>query len=219
MKVAVASDTQGVLPEINGRYDLFVHCGNFCPVVQGDHASIQAQVAWLHAQFRPWLETIHASHKIIIPGHNDIAVSYLEPNFEYHIDAIYLRDQAATVDGLVVYGMPWVPHTLRRHTPSKSTFIARSPRMYEAALERIPDNVNILVTRIPPQGILDRLGSARIGDNALLARVSALPMLRMHFFGFATENGGQFVYRNNQLFANGCLGQVGYVEVDIDLTT
>lgn len=216
MKVAVASDTLGVLPEITGKHDLFIHCGNFCPTIPGDHVSIQSQIAWLHDQFRPWLNSINATHKIIIPGHGDIGVGYLEPNFEFHVDAIYLRDQMATVDGMVIYGMPWIPYGLRKHVPPKSSFIARNLGMYTGAVDKIPDNVNLLVTRIPPQGILDKIGDSTIGDKYLLSRIDKLSHLKMHFFGFASGSGGEFLYRNTQLFANGCLGQAGYIDIEID---
>jgi hypothetical protein len=215
MKFAVVSDTLGILPEIKGKYDFFVHCGNFCPVASGDHSSIQSQIDWLHNHFRPWLDSIDANHKIIIPGHSDIAVSYLEPNFEFHIDAVYLRDQAATLNGLVVYGMPWIPYTLRSHALSKSSFTARNSAMYEAAIERIPDNVNMLITRIPPQGILDRFREKNIGDKSLLEKIENFSQLRMHFFGFAPDSGGEYFIRGNQLFANGYLGEAGYIDVEI----
>ncbi len=214
MKVAVASDTQGVLPEIAGPHDLFIHCGNFCPTISGDHVSIQSQISWLHERFRPWLDSINATHKIIIPGHGDIAVGYLEPNFEFHVDAIYLRDQSTTVNGLVVYGMPWVPYALRKYVPPKSSFISRNSAMYEGAVNKIPDNVNLLITRIPPYGMLDKLGDSNVGDKSLLSKISKCTQLKMHFFGFAVNSGGEFLYQDKQLFANGCLGQSGYIEID-----
>lgn len=214
MKIAVASDTLGGLPTIEGEYDLFVHCGNFCPVNYGDKEDIASQIEWLESMFRPWLSSIKAKHKIIVAGNTDFAVNFLDPNFEYHVDAIYLRNEAVTIDGLIVYGMPWISPDLELEIPASSCFIASTGEAYQSALNRIPDYVNLLITRVPPAGILDRLDGNSIGDDKLRDRIGNLNSLKMHFFGAAADDGGKNLYKNQRLFVNGCLKQTGYVCVD-----
>lgn len=216
MRVAIISDTLGALPDIEEKYDLFVHCGNFCPPMpDGEYASIQSQVAWLHSMFCPWLSSIKAKNKIIIPGHFDLAVSYLEPYFEFHTDAIYLRDQSATIDGMLFYGMSWLPASLRKYAPPKSVFIARNSDIYNESIDRIPDETQVLITRIPPLGILDRQFDINVGDKALLNRIHTLRYLKMHFFGLAAQAEERFLIKDEIVFANGCFSGNGYIELAI----
>lgn len=216
MKIAVASDTRGDLLPLNKQYDLFIHCGNFSPPINGDLISIHSQIEWLHDVFTPWLKSINATHKIILPGHGDIAVNYLEPNFEYHVDAMYLREQAVTINGIAIYGSSWIPQSMRKSVPSNSAFIKRNQRSYESSLRRIPDNIDILVTRMPPAGIHDSLNGESIGSAELLEKVKSINGLKMHFFGLATSDGGQFSTLHNRLFVNACLASIGYLELDLD---
>lgn len=215
MKFAIASDTQGLLPEITGEYDIFVHCGNFCPLISGDHASIHSQITWLHGSFLPWLNKVQAKHKIIVPGYMDIAVSYLETSFEYHVNAIYLKDSATTINGMVIYGTPWVPASMKSKLPPKRVYVSNTDKSYELSLAKIPKNTDILITRLPPAGILDGLSGQSIGEEHLLRRVKSLKELKMHFFGMASDDGGKHQSDNNVLFANGCVTENEYVEIVI----
>jgi len=216
MRIAAASDTLGLLPEIQGEYDLFVHCGNFCPIIEGDNASIEDQISWLHEQFCPWISTISAEYKVIIPGHNDLAVNKLEPKFEYHLDGMYLRDQTTTIAGKVIHGMPWVPMSKKKFLGNKPCFVASSKTSYKAAIDCIPEETNILITRMPPFNILDTSESGlNIGDKTLMRKVKILNELDIHLFGFATHVGCKHILKGKTLFANACLkaGGPAYLEI------
>jgi len=215
MKVAIFSDTYGMLPETKGSYDLAIHCGNFCPPALSPLDNLHSQVTWLHEKFKPWIESIDAPHKIIVPGYFDIAARYLEPHFEYHLDAIYLSDSCTTIEGRTIYGMPWVPDLMKNMVPPDSIFVSRNYEIYKAAINKIPDETSILITRIPPQGILDGLGQVSIGDPFLLDKVRSLHNLEMHFFGYAADHGGRYIVHDDVIFANGCIPYGGYLEVTV----
>ena len=209
MKIAIMSDTLGTLPNIKESFDVFIHCGNFCPRPSSDGLAIATQQHWLETRFSPWLKNIDAEVKIVIPGQSDIAVNFLEAQFEYHIGAMFLKDSQAMVGGLVVHGMPWIPNYYRQKLPAKSAYIARNKMMYEAAIDNIPDETNILLTRIPPQGILDS-GS---GDKLLRDKVESMKNLKMHCFGFLQSEEAPFE-NEGVCYANGYLGKPGYIEVN-----
>jgi hypothetical protein len=160
MKIITTSDTFGVLPEIEESSDIFIHCGNFCPVLE-KHQSLETQVRWLNEEFVPWLDKVPAEFKIIMPGNRDLAVEYLEPNFQYHIGAIFLKDQAATINKLVFYGIPWTPYAVKRDGEVK-LYSARNEKIYQSILDKIPEQTNVLLTRTSPLGILDKIDGVSI---------------------------------------------------------
>ena len=216
MHIIVASDTFGTLPRLEKECDLFVHCGNFCPPAPEGNKCLPYQIDWLQKEFAPWLKTVPAKHKIIIPGDTDFAVDYLDPGFEFHVDAMYLRDQSATIDKMVVYGMPWMPMNNTRYLVSEEpVFVSRDQKVYEGAIARIPKETQILVTRVPPYGILDQYNGETVGDGLLLRKIDELPNLKMHLFGFAADMGGQHVIRKNVMFVNGNLRQIGYIGIEV----
>lgn len=216
MRIIVTGDTFGTLPVLEKECDLLIHCGNFCPPAPDGNLSLPFQLDWLGNAFSPWLKNLPAKHKILIPGDTDLAVDYIDPSFEYHVDALYLRDQSATIDNMVVYGMPWMPMNNRRYLNSEEpVFVARDQIVFSGAVERIPKETNILVTRVPPYGILDQHNGDSLGDSLLLQKIETLSNLKMHFFGFTSDNGGQHISKNGTIFANSNLKQVGYIGIDL----
>lgn len=86
-----------------------------------------------------------------------------------------------------------------------------------AMCKLIPDDTQILVTHMPPYGILDiapdlvpDLNShtgyketlVHIGSEALLNRIKSLKDLRLHMFGHSHEDGGKVVEINGVMYSN-----------------
>ena len=212
MKIIVTSDTFGVLPVLDRECDLFIHCGNFCPPTKINE-SLETQMSWLDKEFTPWIKNIQAKHKIIMPGNLDLAVEYLDPNFEFYIDAIFLKGHAVTIDKMIVYGTPWTPYTPRVDEELR-LYVARNDAIFDAMIERIPLQTNILISRIAPLGILDKRGSENAGNQKILDKVQSLPNLKMNLFGFASDEGGLYSIKNNILYANANVGQLGYIGIE-----
>lgn len=216
MKIAVCSDTLGTLPEVPNRYDLFIHCGNFCPITVADRVAIEAQKIWMHKYFCPWLREIDSEYKVVVPGHYDAAVGFLEPNFSYHIDGIYLRDSSATVGGNVIHSMPWLPLSYKKTYKDNFQFIASNRMKYQTSIDYIPDETSILITRVPPYGILDEdVDGKNTGDKILLNKIKMLSNLKMHFFGLSADMGGKYLISDNVLYANSSMNGTGYMEIDV----
>lgn len=119
-------------------------------------------------------------HKTCIAGNHDVALTEPKVNvaFANSKNFTYLEDSSVSVEGKTFYGTPWTP-----------TF-GGWPGMRDRgpALRRtwgaIPDDIDILVTHGPPQGILDitedRETHAGCADLAYHVR-RARPAL--HLFG------------------------------------
>ncbi len=216
MKVAVLSDTFGYLPKITKSYDIVIHCGNICPLMNGDIISIDAQMHWLDQSFCPWLKNIDSSVKVVCPGWSDNALSFLEPNFAHHIDGTYLRDESATFGKMIFHATPWVyPKNNFIDKKLRPAFCARNRTIYDSSLDKIPDNVNFLITRIPPLGILDKLNSNSIGDESIKKKMSKLKELRFHVFGSASDDSLGMIYKNEIVYINACTTEKGFVELTI----
>lgn len=68
-------------------------------------------------------------------------------------DVIYLQDEATEVLGLSIYGSPWSPSFFRQNW----VFNADRGVEIRAHWQKIPENLDILVTHGPPYGIGDRV--------------------------------------------------------------
>jgi Icc-related predicted phosphoesterase len=85
-----------------------------------------------------------------------------------------------------VYGTPWT-----YYAPEMWAFDVR-PAGLDAAMECIPDDVEILVTHGPPRGVLDRtVDGTRAGSRALASALPRLRSLRAHVFGHIHEGRGR----------------------------
>ena len=74
--------------------------------------------------------------------------------------------------------------------------------------------MNILITRIPPHGILDKGENGEsMGDKILSKRIKSLKSLKMHLFGFASQSGEQYSINNDVLYVNGFMNKSGYIEI------
>lgn len=177
MKITVISDTHGThagLGELEG--DVLIHCGDFC--LSGSHQDQQLQAldAWFGRQrFR---------HVLCIGGNHDFLAEELhargQPLFRH---ARYLMDETVQIEGLRFHGAPWIPElTGWAHY--------RNTAGLTKAWERIPDQLDVLITHTPPSGILDRNSRGKsCGCPLLRLRLKAVRP-RVHCFGHIHASSG-----------------------------
>lgn len=181
MKIVAISDTHGFLPPLEAipECDLLLHAGDVCPDFHqtryGSRAETfdrgeQRQKRWLDTELRPWLEDVlenRAKRVVAIAGNHDFVFEhpFLIPDLPW----TYLRDETAIVDGLRIYGTPWVPKL------NRWAFYA-SDEALEARADSIPP-CDILLSHGPPFGLTDKVvpkfGGAHVGDVALLSAIQA----------------------------------------------
>jgi len=180
MKIVIISDTHGLhddLPEIDG--DVLIHCGDF------ERA----------AELDSWFGTKNFGSTIVVPGNHDHdAAEKIAENQSVFFNAEMLIDRSIEIEGLVFYGSPWI---------NELEGAAFSLEHDEIAIKwkAIPENTDVLITHIPPKGILDL---ARNGENwgcELLAQRVLEMNLRFHCFGHVHHSYG-VDDRNGITFAN-----------------
>lgn len=173
------SDTHGLHDQISNcpQADVLLHAGDFSNT--GEIEQIRSLVEWLKAY--------PAQHKVVISGNHDVTMqpSYYEKNWSrFHTEpydcnearqalissgcCTYLEDEATEVDGYRIYGSPWQPafcdwaFNLERGAACKS------------AWDKIPSEVDILITHGPPLGMNDTTSRAgRQGCEDLLKAIQS----------------------------------------------
>lgn len=184
MRVVAISDTHGYRPEIPDG-DLLIHSGDLCN--KGMIAECVGELEWLNSQ----------PHKrvILVPGNHDFA-------FQTHLWALgsslgkveCLIDSGTKVDGLVVWGYPWVPIL------KKWAFYGDRNKL-RTHLKMIPGNVDLLVTHGPPWGTLDTVrGGVRAGCEDLTSELERIRPV-CHIFGHIHEGYGER-YANGTQYIN-----------------
>lgn len=183
MKTVATGDTHGFLPEIP-PCDLFLHVGDFCPVF--DH-SLSYQYEWLERYFCPWLNSIPAKEKVVGAGNHDFAFEreHARKIFDEHTDnnVHYVQDETIKVLGLKVHVSPWTP------TFFDWAFM-RDDWDLMPVWNKIPAQLDILVTHGPPHGVLDLTKSGQhVGSESLAERLKSVEF-KHHIFGHIHESHG-----------------------------
>lgn len=156
--------------------DILVHSGD---------ATITGTVEEVE-RFNDWFTGLPHSHKIFVAGNhdwlfekdNDFARRMLDP----HI--VYLQDSSIEIDGLKIYVSPWQPRFF--------DWAFNLNRGYELAEKwaMIPDDIDILITHGPPNGILDLVPRKGWDENTgceelrkRVEQIAAYGRLKLHVFG------------------------------------
>ena len=194
MHVVCISDTHNC----NGQIavpdgDLLIHSGD--ATVNGTIDEIE--------RFNAWFAGLPHKHKIFVAGNHDWlfetdnikARGLLDPSI------IYLQDSAIEISGSKIYGSPWQPRFF-----DWAFNLSRGLEMAEK-WGLIPDDLDVLITHGPPNGILDAVPRASGIDHAgceeLIKRVGKVHeagRLKAHIFGHIhcgygskVKNGVRFV--------------------------
>jgi Icc-related predicted phosphoesterase len=176
--VALLSDTHTLhdrlaLPAV----DLLVHAGDMSR--RGTEGEILAFLDWYGAQ--------RARARVLVAGNHDFWAEQRPDEMLRRCQERgihYLQDEGVEVLGLRVWGSPVTPYF------RGMAFNRKRGAESKAHWDRIPADLDLLVTHGPPQGILDRtfLGP-RVGCEELRQAVLARPP-RLHVFGHIHEDAG-----------------------------
>jgi hypothetical protein len=168
MKVIAISDLHGSLPEMP-ECDLLLIGGDICPV-EGSHDPF-IQENWLNGTFRPWLKKQPAKHIVGIAGNHDFAFEEFPVSHFNHpsYNWTYLQDTETEIEGLRIYGTPWVPN-LRSWA-----FHGGMGGCY-GRFERIPEGIDILLSHGPMHGHADYINQhvGRVGCTSMADEVERI---------------------------------------------
>jgi Icc-related predicted phosphoesterase len=136
--------------------DVLLIAGDICPPTD--------QRAWLDREFRAWLRSSPATHVVATWGNNDVAGQREDAP---ELPCTFLVDEVVTRAGLRIYGTPW------------STGISyqvwafqEEDDLLEGLYRRVPERLDILLSHIPPFGLLDKdMRGISNGSRALLGEV------------------------------------------------
>ncbi|CAF1196033.1 unnamed protein product [Adineta steineri] len=208
LSIVVVSDTHNNDDRLsipNG--DIFLHCGDFTNRHDWQNLSTD-EIPQSIIDFNQWLENLPHRYKLAICGNHDINFStYSSNDIQTKIltNCKYLKNELIEIEGISIYGCPW-------------SF--SEPNETKCSL--IPSKIDILMTHIPPQFILDLTYQPNIspsiepcskcnntvhgsyghnGSKSLLKKIRKNIQPKIHCFGHIHEASG-YKYEFNTLFIN-----------------
>lgn len=199
MRLVVISDTHNLHERIDiPAGDVLIHAGDIS--TRGELADIEA--------FDRFLAGLPHRHKIVIAGNHDFCFERDPDRARNAIKhAMYLQDEAVTIDGVIFYGSPWQPWF-----HSWAFNLHRGPDI-RAKWSLIPDRVDVLITHGPPLGHGDTTYDGRaVGCEDLLHRIQAIEP-RYHLFGHIHEGYG-ITQAGRTIFVNASTCNLQYSPVN-----
>ena len=149
MKIYAISDLHGRLEGLDPKgVDLVLVAGDFAPMHGWSAGDIDYQVCWINATLREWIGGYPNTQFRLIPGNHDLFAQNSDflPDVRLPKNAKLLIDQADEVDGLRIYGTPWVPYI-----NGSWAFEEMCPGQLREKFEKIPSGLDILLTHTPPK--------------------------------------------------------------------
>ena len=176
MRLVLISDTHGQHERLEiPDGDVLIHAGDL---------TTHGQISELPA-FNDFLRGLPHRHKLVVAGNHDFCFEE-QPQACAEIlnQAIYLQDEAVTLDGVRYYGSPWQPRffdwafNLDRGAPLRAKW------------DLIPPDTDVLITHGPPWGHGDLNSEGeRVGCRDLWEVVQRVRP-RLHIFGHIHEGYG-----------------------------
>ena len=190
MEILHLSDTHGRHRRLRElpKADVIVHSGDFTM-----SSSQQEAIDFLN-----WFCDLPYDNKIFICGNHD------ECLYGANIDGLdsnvnYLCNSGIEIYGVKFYGVPMF---------LEDCITDRQSRNYE----RIPSDIDVLITHSPAHGILDKDDGINYGSEELLARLSTL-QLKAHLFGHIhTQHGIEVI--DGTVFSNGAIVSSKHDDLD-----
>ena len=198
MRVVCISDTHGLYADIHMPLgDLLIHSGDFTFFGRSRQKLVE---------FNEWLGTLPHRHKVIVAGNHEFALEEDPRLGRLFTNCVLLSNQGVDVDGVKIRGSPMTPHYGGAFGRSNE---ADRVRIYAS----IPNDTDILITHVPPYGILDGTDEYRgpAGDPVLRQAVIRVKP-RLHVFGHIHAGHGIYPTRET-MFVNAALfGLTGTLE-------
>lgn len=160
VRTTVISDLHGNLPTIS-ECDLLCICGDVIPLnIQND---MHKSKYWFTNDFRKWINNLPCKKVLMIAGNHDkwleqatdVEITLLEYATKYKLK--YLKDELYETMGLKIYGTPNCTRF------GNWSFMYSSEKLTEL-FEKIPDNVDILLTHDAPYG-MQNVGTITENDS------------------------------------------------------
>jgi len=199
MKIVCISDTHSkqhglILPE----GDVLIHAGDFTNFGNlPDNQLIRGHVfdgEKLIREFNLWLGLQEFEHKLIICGNHEINFDNMTPDHiqtQYLTSAKYLSQEIYEINGYKFYG------ECRQPRLGKWAF-GHDHNALKRIWANIPDDIDVLITHVPPYKTLDKVGFEFTGCLPLKNAIMAHPTLKYVVCGHIHEEYGKMrIPKNN----------------------
>lgn len=155
--------------------DILIHAGDLTNV--GDIRDVY--------DFNDFLGELPHPYKLVIAGNHDFCFER-DPQTCRAIltNAVYLHDEAVTIEGIRLYGSPWQPEFC-----DWAFNLPRGPAL-KAKWDLIPSDTDVLITHGPPHQVLDRTEGGDVAGCEDLADAIRRIRPRLHVFGHIHEGAG-----------------------------
>lgn len=198
MKLTFISDTHSVHEKLKlEEGDILFHCGDMTK--RGELREVNNVAHYLNRQpFR---------YKVVIAGNHDFC---FENKYRKEAEKvlndhgiIYLNDSFVEIEGIKIWGSPIQPYFYNW------AFNRKRGEEIRKHWDLIPNDIHILLTHGPPNGVLDSLYSGEaVGCEDLMKRVSYIKP-RIHAFGHIHESYGTKIVGPTR-FINACITDLRY---------
>ncbi len=177
-------------PESMPEGDILLIGGDVTPVWNHDR---YFQRDWLRTDFKDWLRELPYENIVGIAGNHDF-YAMQNPGFMAELPWTYLQDEAATVDGLKIWGSPWV-------TRLTGWAFCTTEDVIGDKMDNMDKDIDIFLSHAPPMGIGDALSYNRaihVGSSMIASRLSFgdWPNLKYMVFGHIHEGFGRAEFGN-----------------------
>lgn len=178
------------------KADMYIHCGD------GLRKGNRDEVILL-AQFLKQVVTDGFVEKeediIYVPGNHDAHIEYqFQDSKEIFGNIHVLINQTIEKFGLKFHGSPYTPEF------GIYSFMDRDMNLGHH-WNKIPHDVDVLITHGPAKGILDYNGFGQnVGSETLLQKIGSLFNLKLHLFGHIHHSRG-YLKKNGVYYFNSCV--------------
>ncbi len=185
MRLVCLSDSHGLHRQVQvPDGDVLIHCGDFT-----GFGTLKEVIL-----FNAWLGTLPHKHKIVIAGNHD---SVMEVNRDVAKSALtncqYLENGMTTIKGIKFWGSPYTPLFMNW------SFMRERGKGMNAIWNKMPEEVDVIITHGPPMGILDEtLLGKNVGCEDLLYHVG-IRKPKIHCFGHIHGGYGGYESEDKRL--------------------
>ena len=194
MIIDCVSDLHGHFPSLPGG-DLLI--------VAGDLTARDTYQECIY--FGNWLRDLDYREKIFIGGNHDNLLQNTDLVDDVLYDFTYLQDSGSTFEGMKIWGSPWTLSFPGMNTKCKA-FCLESEEEIGKKFDLIPLGTDILITHMPPYGIMDGVWMPshasydRVGSVSLAKRIDVVKPKLVVFGhiheGYGKEGEGATMYVN-----------------------
>ena len=186
MKILHLSDTHGLHKNLRSlpEADVIVHSGDFTFAGSEEEAY----------DFMNWFCNLPYEHKVFIAGNHDMCMYGADHIGGLSKNVHYLYNNSIVIDGMKFYGIPMFMEDCM-------------DGKLDMFIHNIPDDVDILITHMPPKGICDIADYGKGLEhrgNATLAEHLKVLHPTCHLFGHEHDAYGTATI-GNVIYSNACV--------------